>query len=228
MSKCKATTSPANVAPRRSYRYASLQSQPLDTTRLLIVYSGKSDVVECSLLTAALDAQPKFKALSYTWGNQPCDQQISIDGSVFMVRPSLWALLKRLQHQDKPTIIWIDAICVNQNDLAERKHQVGLMRKIYTQAELVIAWLGEMSRETEEALAADLFILRHGKEADQRTANETITDAALAGLDDLASRGYWRRAWIVQELVLARTVSLWFGTKGVMSFHEFVGWGYRE
>lgn len=38
--------------------------------------------------------------------------------------------------------IWIDAICINQNDIDERNYQVAKMKRIYEQAAEMTVWLG--------------------------------------------------------------------------------------
>ena len=47
--------------------------------------------------------------------------------------------------------MWIDAICINQSNVAERELKVGLMRDIYQQAEGVVIWLGLRKPKTELA-----------------------------------------------------------------------------
>ncbi|KAF6235472.1 hypothetical protein HO173_006155 [Letharia columbiana] len=47
---------------------------------------------------------------------------------------------------------WIDAICINQADLQEQNHQVGLMRHTYNRAALVIWWLGKEDEYTATAI----------------------------------------------------------------------------
>ncbi|KAH6674395.1 heterokaryon incompatibility protein-domain-containing protein, partial [Halenospora varia] len=66
-----------------------------------------------------------------------------IDGSLFSAFENLEAALRRLRLSGKQRTIWIDAVCINQNDIQERQDQVSLMRQIYEQAEQVVIWLGE-------------------------------------------------------------------------------------
>lgn len=40
-------------------------------------------------------------------------------------------------------MLWADAICINQDDVQEKGHQVNMMGKIYTKAIGVIVWLGQ-------------------------------------------------------------------------------------
>lgn len=40
--------------------------------------------------------------------------------------------------------LWIDAICINQHDLAEKARQIPLMTRIYSTAARVLVWLGKL------------------------------------------------------------------------------------
>ncbi|KUJ13322.1 HET-domain-containing protein, partial [Mollisia scopiformis] len=123
---------------------------PLDTLqseiRLISLQPSQHDNdIECQLLSANLDEQPVFEALSYEWGPPTplshCSW-IKLDGHNSPVRENLRAALSCLRFKDKARIIWIDALCINQKDVKERNHQVAQMGKIYSQASRVIAWLG--------------------------------------------------------------------------------------
>jgi hypothetical protein len=49
--------------------------------------------------------------------------------------------------------LWADAICINQEDLQERKQQLGLMGSIFSNAKYVIAWFGSDDGDAEEVFA---------------------------------------------------------------------------
>jgi len=49
--------------------------------------------------------------------------------------------------------MWIDAICINQNDISERNNQVRQMGAIYSQASQVVVWLGEETGDSGRAIA---------------------------------------------------------------------------
>ncbi len=72
-----------------------------------------------------------YTALSYTWGPVSQSQDILLDGHVFVVRQNLWDFL-HIARQNYPGIaFWIDAVCINQDDIQERNQQVSLMSTIY-------------------------------------------------------------------------------------------------
>jgi hypothetical protein len=70
------------------------------------------------------------------WGAEEATQVILINGQSFLVRRNLWEFLVRIQRADVKyrVPIWIDAICIDQNDVLERNHQVSLMGLIYSEA----------------------------------------------------------------------------------------------
>lgn len=61
--------------------------------------------------------------------------------------------LRRLRYEDTTRVLWIDAICINQDDLIERSQQVALMDKIYKRGRRNLTWLGKADGSTGQALA---------------------------------------------------------------------------
>ncbi|KAK8061082.1 HET-domain-containing protein [Apiospora hydei] len=115
--------------------------------RLVVINPGDWDsTISCCLLHHELDTNPKYIALSYAWGPTQVKKPIFVDGIELPVTVNLESALRHLRRQYEPLVIWIDAIAINQDDLAERSHQVGLMRRIYQQASRVIVWLGDSVR----------------------------------------------------------------------------------
>ncbi|KAF2034619.1 hypothetical protein EK21DRAFT_107749 [Setomelanomma holmii] len=83
--------------------------------------------------------------------------------------------------------LWIDYICIDQSNIRERNHQVRLMSNIYEQSTFVIAWLGYNAEEIEVV----------------KQARDT---ADVTHLLPLLYNPYFRRIWIVQEVLLAPEV----------------------
>jgi hypothetical protein len=69
-------------------------------------------------------------------------EPILVNGASVAVTVNLESALRYLRHSDLPRVLWIDAICINQHDLGEKRHQVSIMQSIYTYAEQVVVWLG--------------------------------------------------------------------------------------
>lgn len=115
----------------------------------------------------APEDQPRYEALSYAWGNADATEFIEVEANdqlagldppaILKIRPNLAAALRFLRYVDDVRILWIDAICINQEDVKERNEQVRLMTNIYAFSHRIIAWLGEESHDSKHALA----VLQH-------------------------------------------------------------------
>lgn len=111
--------------------------------------------------------------------------------------------------------IWIDAICINQQDLAERSAQVTIMGDIYRTAQMVAIWLGPNQNQADEAIRVCSILatipMEHWRqtryidsdEAYRRLGIPRITQEQWQAFGTFAQRGWFSRAWILQEAVLA-------------------------
>jgi hypothetical protein len=155
--------------PKFDYKRALLRS-PTTSIRLIDLHplsanttsgsSSQSDPVpiSCTIYPASLDSLPPFKALSYTWGNtwgtSSSNQTITICNNAFQITSSLFTALRHLRHPTKTIALWIDQICINQNDPEEKSQQVPLMAQIYSGAEEVLVWLGLAADKSNELMDA--------------------------------------------------------------------------
>jgi hypothetical protein len=127
--------------------------------RLLSVHPGiGTDSLSCELLPEHLLSpnQKEFEALSYCWGNSSIKKTIQLHQpngvtKSMQVTSSLYGALLHLRKPDTARILWVDAICINQDDLKECGDQVGMMGEIYSRAKDVIVWLGEGNDEIKAA-----------------------------------------------------------------------------
>lgn len=85
---------------------------------------------------------PPYKALSYTWGDNQMTHDIYVNGKKLTITLSLAFALYHLRPKTKPLRIWIDQICINQEDKQEKTEQVGFMDRIYRNTEEALVWLG--------------------------------------------------------------------------------------
>ena len=123
--------------------------------RLLGVSPGApTDLLICSLSVMHLKAKAAYKALSYSWAYQdesydPLTHQIYCNNTLVAITANLDAALRRLRHEHDHVDIWVDWICINQTDLAERSRQVAMMRDIYESSEEVVIWLGDQDEHDD-------------------------------------------------------------------------------
>lgn len=153
-----------------------------------------------SLTRASLNENPSFEALSYTWGQPPFRQKITIDDSEFLIGANLTAALRELRSSVARRTLWIDAICINQYDDSERRQQVPEIQHIFTAATKVLAWIGEADEHGDVAMSL-LEGLQEQHLMAFRAANFMSTD--WIALKKFWARSYWRRIWVVQELAVA-------------------------
>lgn len=123
-----------------------------------VIVGDKSYDFECKFHVESLSSPPPYTAVSYMWGESIETLAILLDGKPFDIRSNLFDLLKRLSRQHT-SLLWVDAICINQTTIHERNHQVGLMGQIYSKAERVVIWLGtdpSVADSIEELQSVDL------------------------------------------------------------------------
>ncbi|KAK4161582.1 heterokaryon incompatibility protein-domain-containing protein, partial [Cladorrhinum sp. PSN259] len=193
-----------------------------DSFRLLTIQPGKySAPLQCTLSHERISSvQDGYSALSYTWGTRATERWIRLNGIPFMVQPSLFEALKGIRKEDEQIQIWADGICINQSDTKERNHQVGLMGKIYSGAKNVRVWLGPAADDSDFVLE---YVERAEAQFQKEKAGEKLDDDPKPGEEEekafleafraLHRRPYWGRAWIKQEVILAKELIIHCGTK---------------
>ncbi|KAF8846852.1 HET-domain-containing protein, partial [Acephala macrosclerotiorum] len=186
--------------------------------RLIEIQSGDTELVSCVFHVVDLSDCPAYIALSYAWGPPPSPVTILIDGQAIAIRENLYLALRSIRNQryvkgaaefNDCRFFWIDAICIDQENILERNHQVELMSTLYSQAHSVIAWLGP---EADDSWMAMIYFQRIGR----KTTGDILSILASSGLwqdtprhvaiSAVLERGYWKRLWIIQEIVLAPQV----------------------
>lgn len=136
--------------------------------RVVSILPGKPDTaINLELEHVDLDSDPKYECLSYAWGIDDRDQTIILNGSAFSVSSTLYTALEHLRHETHECKIWIDAISINQSNLAERSSQVAVMRRIYQNAARVNVWLGPATESSEQAMAFLKLMATAKKNADR-------------------------------------------------------------
>ena len=191
--------------------------------RLYTAAESKSlnNPIQCAFYTAKIKPclEEQYIAVSYAWGQPTLSQSISIDGQPFRVHANLYTFLRCYQSQIRePVLLWIDAICIDQNSVQERNAQVAYMDLIYRDGESVISWLGPL-----EALIGLPEPVGHREPAGETqliteklraTMSGVPAEQVSTGLREIAQNivHYFSRMWICQELALAKRVVFYCGT----------------
>lgn len=180
------TTSQHDAAPL----YVPLK-QDHKTVRLLRILPSSLGIY-CQLFVASLEQyRGRFDAVSYVWGHDEPSHEITVNGHSVLVRRNLWHLLnawKRMR-RGKRTVLWIDALSIDQQNPSERNHQVALMGNIYRTANQVLAYLGEGSQDTNAMLPLLEDINRWEKRLAQTNAYLQMRSA----LEYIFAQDYWKR-----------------------------------
>ena len=151
-----------------------------------------------------------FEALSYVWGPPDAKGRISINSKIVKVQKSVELALRRLRELPETRCgmkYWIDAICIDQNNVGERNVQVKRMYEIYGKALSVVVWLGEETPSSNRVVDLVVKVAKDENEHEDlerhsRAPSSRFTGSDWASLISLLDRPYWRRVWIVQELAL--------------------------
>jgi hypothetical protein len=199
--------------PRKEYLYAPLDQGRGQQIRLLCLAAGSDDEeISGKLRPFSLDDPelPGFTALSYTWGSNRKDAAIHIDPASLPVTSNLYAALKHLRRGHEQRWVWVDAICISQADDAEKSFQVPNIHLVYQAATYCLAWLGTPSEESEIAMRG-IRDIDHGLDHSEQYDPATFSEPECKGILDILERDYFKRIWIVQELVWANDVYLTCG-----------------
>ncbi|EON98792.1 putative ankyrin and het domain protein [Phaeoacremonium minimum UCRPA7] len=157
----------------------------------------------------------EYEALSWCWpqdGKQDHQILLQTEDQVQRKRASdelVWAL-KYLRYPDKSRNLWIDAICIDQDNTSERNHQVENMAKIYSFAERVCVWLGKATDSSKLAIKFIKEEIMQLQNFDELCANDKNAEKWQCLLT-LMQRRWFSRRWVVQEIALAKQATVYCG-----------------
>lgn len=168
-----------------------------------------------NLRTVSLNESLQFDALSWVWGDPKDVKPILLNGEFWWAPKNLVIALEHLQPDSKPRVIWIDALCINQSEtvagLAERAHQIQLMRRIYSSADKVLVWMGIEREWTEGVLSLLADVADNAQDLDNLPRPYQIPYKKSSKVLHLLSEPWWDRVWVLQEVGLAKEAILYHG-----------------
>ncbi|PQE24049.1 heterokaryon incompatibility protein [Rutstroemia sp. NJR-2017a BVV2] len=213
-----------------SYNYASLfkpRRGLLDRALKGYIKSlEENQAIAPSVLSPHLS--DRYVALSYVWGSPADKKTIIVNGVEMQITQNLHAALLELRRSTwvrRGVNLWIDALCINQDDLDEREQQVKLMQEIYARAWQVVIFLGPKTSNTSSAYTALKWLaheigsdtklrefavkygtLHHNTAGSVEAAPYTLPwhEGAFGALRSFFACQYWHRLWILQEVAMAR------------------------
>ncbi|KAF5000633.1 hypothetical protein FDECE_11170 [Fusarium decemcellulare] len=206
--------------------------------RVLVLEPGaRNEDLSCKLCICRHSDNVSYLALSYAWGDPAKVKQVQCNGQMIGIGSNLYQALIHLRNSHYERVFWVDALCINQDDFDERGHQVQDMRTVYANAREVFVWLGEADFHSRQIIGSfssskwDTF----WQSANWNTIGFDHTIAAhqdfptatdLDSLGVLLERPWFRRLWILQEVALAKRVTVMAG-HGCISWETFASLIHR-
>jgi hypothetical protein len=219
---------------REEFKYRPLPNEW--SIRLLeVIYPKSRDEIYCSLVVKDVRSKPWYNCLSYTWGDPfPAkasprkvdwgarDYSIICNNKTLKVtknlRDAIWGLATSGRSGRRLHQIWIDAVCIDQDNIPERSAQVLQMHNIYRLAQSVIIWLGPETKSLDLAISVMHRVVSISPEDFSRAGMfhpdqdepymwmgiDKIYPYEWGACDDFFARTWFGRAWIFQEVVVAR------------------------
>ncbi len=173
------------------------------------------------------DLSHHYAAISYCWGDPtPCERIWCSQFEYLDITASAMSVLSNVAAMVKPSWLWLDQVCIDQNNIREKGSQVQLMTEIFHSASAVIAWVGEPS--TDSSLAMGLIkclaeTIQDLKRLDQSISPESLRHSpscqypspSWKALGDLLRRPWFQRVWVVQENAVASQALLYHSGKRI-------------
>ena len=202
------------------YHYNHLGSSFYDKDAIRIIYLQPSLTLEaesrCSLRDTTLSNSLSYTALSYVWGDANDKVPITIAGKRLEITASLECNLRHIRGQVSPIPVWVDAVCNNQNDFHDRNRQVRLMGDIYSTASKTVIFLGLLSSpkcDSDLHFAGWKSFLPSTIVLWPAARFESYREKVVE--DEILNRPWFRRVWILQELILSNNPWLQFGNYNI-------------
>ncbi|KAL8399717.1 hypothetical protein RB594_000208 [Gaeumannomyces avenae] len=218
------------MPPFNHYQHQALCAE--DAIRLILL-DATADIeapLSCSLIQRPRSARHvEYFAISYAWGVPELTHTLEIkhdddDTSYLRITSNVDDLLRHFRSADDSYYLWIDAICLNQDDAIEKARQIPMMGRIFEEAEGVQIWVGPSVPET-----ANLFAFFHKssgipKAAPPRTVARLASaiqqcfgelGAGVIAIYTFFRRPWFSRRWVIQEACLARQAMFHCGTYSI-------------
>jgi hypothetical protein len=194
--------------------------------RLLTLEPGQGDqIIRCTLSHTFLDECPiaHYETISYTCGDPALRSKIMLHGNATDVLASSEVVLRRMRLPAAQRVLWVDSICIDQENTAERGHQVGMMYEIYANTSMNLIWLGPDDGYTEQAAMSvraimdemaeecngleNLGSILRNEKGTEQFSNTRLSlanlDKTCESLEHLYGSPWFGRLWVVQEVSLA-------------------------
>ncbi len=196
------------------YKHSPIQEGEFRLARLQPA-AAETDPIRCRIVSTA-DSTQAYEALSYVWRDARQGltwANIEVNGDLYKIPQNLYDALQSLRPKDHERSLWVDAICINQNDLDEKAYQVSMMKEIFQNASQVCVWLGTGDESSRKAMQ---FIEKLGGVSDlDRVVRDSSFNEDWRAVLQLICLPWFSRIWVVQEIAVARKAKIWCGSESV-------------
>ncbi|KAK6379475.1 hypothetical protein LTS17_006393 [Exophiala oligosperma] len=179
--------------------------------RLFVLDPGEfGDKLTGRLAKHSLAAPPVYHGVSYVWGQEsPIHSATVEDGGIreILIRPNLFQALRRIRDISSQLHLWIDDVCIRQEDENEKNSQVSYMADIYHKAASVFIWLGE----DDASSAAAREYIRSVIDLDYDWSQPWWRSPGISALIRLLNRPWFSRGWVIQEAAFSRSLTIYCG-----------------
>ena len=191
--------------------------------RILRLLSGTAKAqVQCELVVHSFGGPLDYESL-YVPGRSERESCINVNGQSIWVNSSLASALEDLRYTDRPRFLWVDALCINPEDIEEKNSQMSLLAPIMRQAQNVCNWLGKGDDESHRTFSSYNDFISESGTLDDLTQSMVARRLAKK-FADLFGIALFHRSF-VQAICLARDNTVHCGRDSI-SWREFVHLSY--
>ncbi|KAI1773963.1 heterokaryon incompatibility protein-domain-containing protein [Hypoxylon cercidicola] len=177
--------------------------------------------IRCQTRVVPISSDPDYETVSYVWGDFRNTSLIEVDGHNVPITKTLEAALRRIRHLETRAL-WVDQICINQEDNREKACQIPLMRQIYSKTKQCLIWFGEIRSDIQLSDAQSaLDVIRFFNDLAQdsppgisvySSISEQTLPNTMKAFGSIASHEHpwWHRIWTLQEAILpSKACMIW-------------------
>ncbi|KAH7025785.1 heterokaryon incompatibility protein-domain-containing protein [Microdochium trichocladiopsis] len=198
-----------------SYQYKPLPAQCHSRILELSPSPDRNAAIRGSLRDINIYQDYDYRALSYTWGPPTFTQKIILDRDAYLkITPSLHDALVRFRDPHRVVRLWVDALCINQEDVEEKARQIPMMADIYRTASMVLMWLGDYQSEGSS--------LDYINAASRKIEFPGVAKDVYPHVQRLLALKWFTRRWVVQEAVLNTHVQVYCGRSANMPWQRLI------
>ncbi|KAF2728794.1 hypothetical protein EJ04DRAFT_590720, partial [Polyplosphaeria fusca] len=197
--------------------------------RLLEIQPDAFDVgiITGRIVHTTLYGAPPYEVLSYSRDASPSITYIQIDETIYAVTQKLWSALRRVRHPHEAILVWVDAICVNQENAEERSMQTMILRDIVREATALRVYLGESAEDSALLFEAANDSKRR---AERSRFLKSTSNEVQSAFQKMLMRDWFDQPWNLLELKCCKKATavcgedsedffVVFGLKGSRSNH---------